>query len=75
VSPRNLDPLKDLGEFIRGQLHQAEINLRKLADLAPVPVTGPPIERGLERRSAETLHQIARALPDSGISLRAGWDP
>lgn len=72
---RNLDPLKDLGEYIREQRRQAELSLRKLADLAQVsdPYLS-QIERGLKRPSAEILQQIARALEVSAESLyvRAG---
>ncbi len=75
VSRRNLDPLKDLGEYIRAQRRQAELSLRKLADLAQVsdPYLS-QIERGLKRPSAEILQQIARALEVSAESLyvRAG---
>ena len=75
VSRRNLDPLKDLGEYIREQRRQAELSLRKLADLAQVsdPYLS-QIERGLKRPSADILQQIARALEVSAESLyvRAG---
>ncbi len=75
VTRRNLDPLKDLGEYIREQRRQAELSLRKLADLAQVsnPYLS-QIERGLKRPSAEILQQIARALEVSAESLyvRAG---
>ena len=72
---RNLDPLKDLGDYIREQRRQAELSLRKLSDLANVsnPYLS-QIERGLKRPSAEILQQIARALEVSAESLyvRAG---
>ncbi len=75
VTRRNLDPLKDLGDYIREQRRQAEFSLRKLADLAQVsnPYLS-QIERGLKRPSAEILQQIARALEVSAESLyvRAG---
>lgn len=75
VNRRNLDPLKDLGDYIREQRRQAELSLRKLADLAQVsdPYLS-QIERGLKRPSAEILQQIARALEVSAESLyvRAG---
>ena len=75
VSRRNLDPLKDLGEYIREQRRQAELSLRKLADLAQVsdPYLS-QIERGLKRPSADILQQIARAREVSAESLyvRAG---
>ncbi len=69
------DALKDLGGYIREQRRQAELSLRKLADLANVsnPYLS-QIERGLKRPSAEILQQIARALEVSAESLyvRAG---
>ena len=69
------DALKELGEHIREQRRQAELSLRKLADLANVsnPYLS-QIERGLKRPSAEILQQIARALEVSAESLyvRAG---
>ena len=70
VTRRNLDPLKDLGDYIREQRRQAELSLRKLADLAQVsdPYLS-QIERGLKRPSAEILQQIARALEVSAESL------
>ena len=75
VTRRNLDPLKDLGDYIREQRRQAELSLRKLADLANMsdPYLS-QIERGLKRPSAEILQQIARALEVSAESLyvRAG---
>ena len=65
----------DLGEYIREQRRQAELSVRKLADLAGVsnPYLS-QIERGLKRPSAEILQQIARALEVSAESLyvRAG---
>jgi transcriptional regulator with XRE-family HTH domain len=65
----------DLGQYIRDQRRQAELSLRKLADLANVsnPYLS-QIERGLKRPSAEILQQIARALEVSAESLyvRAG---
>lgn len=69
------DALKELGGYIREQRRQAELSLRKLADLANVsnPYLS-QIERGLKRPSAEILQQIARALEVSSESLyvRAG---
>ena len=66
---------EDLGEYIREQRRQAELSVRKLADLANVsnPYLS-QIERGLKRPSAEILQQIARALQVSAESLyvRAG---
>ncbi|MEM9466588.1 MAG: helix-turn-helix transcriptional regulator [Actinomycetota bacterium] len=69
------DPLEALGSYIRDQRRQAELSMRKLADLAGVsnPYLS-QIERGLKRPSAEILQQIARALEVSAESLyvRAG---
>ncbi|MEM8706677.1 MAG: helix-turn-helix transcriptional regulator [Actinomycetota bacterium] len=69
------DPRDALGGYIREQRRQAEMSLRKLADLAGVsnPYLS-QIERGLKRPSAEILQQIARALEVSAESLyvRAG---
>lgn len=66
---------QDLGDHIREQRRQAELSVRKLADLANVsnPYLS-QIERGLKRPSAEILQQIARALEVSAESLyvRAG---
>lgn len=65
----------ELGDYIREQRRQAELSVRKLADLANVsnPYLS-QIERGLKRPSAEILQQIARALQVSSESLyvRAG---
>jgi len=73
LDPR--DTWRDLGQYIRDQRHQAELSVRKLADLAGVsnPYLS-QIERGLKRPSAEILQQIARALQLSSESLyvRAG---
>ncbi len=75
---RPIDPRetwRDLGEYIREQRRQAELSVRKLADLAGVsnPYLS-QIERGLKRPSAEILQQIARALQLSSETLyvRAG---
>jgi transcriptional regulator with XRE-family HTH domain len=69
------EPWHDLGEYIREQRRQAELSVRKLADLAndSNPYLS-QIERGLKRPSAEILQQIARALEVSSESLyvRAG---
>lgn len=69
------EQLRDLGDHIREQRRQAELSMRKLADLAGVsnPYLS-QIERGLKRPSAEILQQIARALQVSAESLyvRAG---
>lgn len=73
MDPR--DTWRDLGGYIRDQRRQAELSVRKLADLAGVsnPYLS-QIERGLKRPSAEILQQIARALQLSSESLyvRAG---
>jgi transcriptional regulator with XRE-family HTH domain len=69
------DALSDLGAYIREQRNQAELSLRKLADLADIsnPYLS-QIERGLKKPSAEILQQIARGLQVSAESLyvRAG---
>jgi len=73
LDPR--DTWRDLGQYIRDQRHQAELSVRKLADLAGVSNHYlSQIERGLKRPSAEILQQIARALQLSSESLyvRAG---
>ncbi|MCH7789105.1 MAG: helix-turn-helix transcriptional regulator [Acidobacteria bacterium] len=59
-----------LGSFIRDQRHQAELSVRRLAELAGVsnPYLS-QIERGLKRPSAEILQQLARALEISSESL------
>ena len=64
------DPRDALGSYIREQRRQAELSMRKLADLAGVsnPYLS-QIERGLKRPSAEILQQIARALEVSAESL------
>ncbi len=73
IDPR--DTWRELGGYIRDQRHQAELSVRKLADMAGVsnPYLS-QIERGLKRPSAEILQQIARALQLSSESLyvRAG---
>ena len=69
------DQLRELGDYIREQRRQAELSMRKLADLAGVsnPYLS-QIERGMKRPSAEILQQIARGLQVSAESLyvRAG---
>lgn len=64
------DQLRDLGDHIRTQRRQAEMSVRKLAEVAGVsnPYLS-QIERGLKRPSAEILQQIARALQVSSESL------
>jgi len=73
IDPR--DTWRELGDYIRQQRRQAELSVRKLADLAGVsnPYLS-QIERGLKRPSAEILQQIARALQLSSETLyvRAG---
>jgi transcriptional regulator with XRE-family HTH domain len=75
MPPDPRDVLRDLGNHIREQRRQAELSVRKLADMAGVsnPYLS-QIERGLKRPSAEILQQIARALEVSAESLyvRAG---
>ncbi|MDH4146864.1 MAG: helix-turn-helix transcriptional regulator [Acidimicrobiia bacterium] len=67
---------QNLGAFIRDQRENAELSLRKLADLTGVsnPYLS-QIERGLRKPSAEILQQIAKALEISaeGLYVRAGW--
>lgn len=69
------DPREALGAYIREQRRQAELSMRKLADLAGVsnPYLS-QIERGLKRPSAEILQQLAKALEVSAEQLyvRAG---
>ena len=61
------DPREALGAYIREQRRQAELSMRKLADLAGVsnPYLS-QIERGLKRPSAEILQQLAKALERGG---------
>lgn len=70
-----MQPLTQLGEFIREQRKAAEVSLRQLADLAGVsnPYLS-QIERGLRKPSAEILQGIAKGLQISAESLyvRAG---
>ena len=74
-----LDPLAELGAYIREQRALARMSLRKLSELAGIsnPYLS-QIERGLRRPSAEILSQIARGLRISAATLyvRAGFlDP
>ncbi|MGB1631513.1 MAG: helix-turn-helix domain-containing protein, partial [Acidimicrobiales bacterium] len=64
------DPREALGAYIREQRRQAELSMRKLADIAGVsnPYLS-QIERGLKRPSAEILQQLARALEVSAEQL------
>ena len=60
------DPASDpfgVGAFIRRQREQAEMSIRRLAELADVsnPYLS-QIERGLRKPSAEILQQVAQAL-------------
>lgn len=57
-----LDPF-GVGAFIRRQREQAEMSIRRLAELADVsnPYLS-QIERGLRKPSAEILQQVAQAL-------------
>lgn len=70
-----MQPLTQLGDFIREQRKAAEVSLRQLADLAGVsnPYLS-QIERGLRKPSAEILQGIAKGLQISAESLyvRAG---
>ncbi|NNE74241.1 MAG: helix-turn-helix transcriptional regulator [Acidimicrobiales bacterium] len=67
---------EQLGEFIRDRRKDAELSLRKMADLTGVsnPYLS-QIERGLRRPSADILQQIAKALEVSAETLyvQAGW--
>ncbi len=71
------DPREALGAYIREQRRQAELSMRKLADLAGV--SNPhlsQIERDLKRPSAEILQQLAKALEvSSRTGLRARRHP
>jgi len=71
------DPL-GVGAFIRAQREQAEISIRKLAELADVsnPYLS-QIERGLRKPSADVLQQVANALRISveTLYIRAGILP
>ncbi len=60
----------DIGEFIREQRQNAELSLRRLADLAGVsnPYLS-QIERGLRKPSAEILQQLAKALEVSAETM------
>jgi transcriptional regulator with XRE-family HTH domain len=60
--PGELDPF-GVGAFIRRQREQAEMSVRRLAELADVsnPYLS-QIERGLRKPSAEILQQVAQAL-------------
>jgi len=67
-----LNPVRDLGEFIREQRMAAQFSLRALA--AKAGVSNPylsQVERGLRRPSAEILAQIAHGLSISVETLLA----
>ncbi|TDT15145.1 transcriptional regulator with XRE-family HTH domain [Ilumatobacter fluminis] len=63
------DPF-DVGAFIRRQREQAEMSVRRLAELADVsnPYLS-QVERGLRKPSAEILQQVAHALKISVETL------
>ena len=67
-----LNPVRDLGAFIREQRTSAQISLRQLAVKAGVsnPYLS-QVERGLRNPSADILAQIARGLQISVESLLA----
>ncbi len=65
-----MQPLRNLGGYIREQRSSSQISLRQLA--AAAGVSNPylsQIERGLRKPSAEILQQIARALRISAEAL------
>lgn len=65
-----MQPLRNLGDYIREQRSTSQISLRQLAMAAGVsnPYLS-QIERGLRRPSAEILQQIAKALRISAEAL------
>lgn len=65
-----VDVRSSVGRFIRDQRRQAQLSLRKLAQLAGVsnPYLS-QIERGLKKPSAEILQGIAKALRISAETL------
>jgi len=65
-----MQPLRNLGDYIREQRSTSQISLRQLAVAAGVsnPYLS-QIERGLRRPSAEILQQIAKALRISAEAL------
>ncbi len=65
-----MQPLRNLGGYIREQRHSSQISLRQLALAAGVsnPYLS-QIERGLRKPSAEILQQIAKALRISAEAL------
>ena len=75
VAPADGDPVDavdpfGVGSFIRRQREQAEMSVRRLAELADVsnPYLS-QIERGLRKPSAEILQQVAQALKISVETL------
>lgn len=67
-----LNPVRDIGAFIREQRTAAQISVRQLA--AKAGVSNPylsQVERGLRNPSADILAQIARGLQISVESLLA----
>jgi len=65
-----MQPLRNLGAYIREQRNVSQISLRQLA--AAAGVSNPylsQIERGMRKPSAEILQQIARALRISAEAL------
>ena len=64
-----VDPF-GVGAFIRRQREQAELSIRRLAELAEVsnPYLS-QIERGLRKPSADVLQQVAKALKISVETL------
>jgi transcriptional regulator with XRE-family HTH domain len=70
VSREILNPVRDLGEYIRTQRTAAQISLRALASKAGVSNPSlSQVERGLRRPSAAILAQIADGLSISAESL------
>jgi len=65
-----MQPLRNLGDYIREQRNTSQISLRQLALAAGVsnPYLS-QIERGLRKPSAEILQQIAKALRISAEAL------
>lgn len=65
-----MQPLEQLGEYIREQRNAAKVSVRQLAELAGVsnPYLS-QIERGLRKPSAEILQGIAKGLRISAETL------
>lgn len=70
------ETFEELGAYIRAQRRQAELSVRKLADLANVsnPYLS-QIERGLHEPSARVVRAIAAALNLSAETLLVHLDP